>query len=311
MRRWPLAVVTALVVLGAAPRAWADDQADAARLFQEGLRLKDQQQWDDARATFARSYALDPAVGTQLNLADCLVHLDQPAEAWRMFEAAAARDTEAGNAARAKFGHEAAAKLLPQLVAIVVRVAEPGAPGLQLAIAGRDVPPAAEVHDVAAPGPITVEAKAPGRAPYRDTRTAGAGGSLAFDVALPAAAPPPPRVIRARVRTSRWRYLAYALGGVGAAALATGVGLGFKADRDYDAAFDHGCIAGTRPTCDDAGFRRQTDALRLADTGTYVGVGGGVLLVAGVVVFVVAPSHVVVAPTADATTVGLVARGRF
>ena len=62
---------------------------------------------------------------------------------------------------------------------------------------------------------------------------------------------------------------------------------------------------------DDTGFKAQNDAVSLANVGTALGIGGGVLVGAGVVLFLTAPKDVVVTPTATASSGGISVVGRF
>ena len=74
-----------------AGRAVADrDPAVAKRLFSEGRVLYDQGKFIEACVLFEKSFELDPAVGTKLNLAECAERDDKPRAAWLMWTSAAA-----------------------------------------------------------------------------------------------------------------------------------------------------------------------------------------------------------------------------
>ena len=57
----------------------------AAALFDEGRAALQRRDWDFACAKFAASERLDPAIGTQFNLANCEEERGRLATAWVMF----------------------------------------------------------------------------------------------------------------------------------------------------------------------------------------------------------------------------------
>lgn len=84
------------------PVAWAlmlvagsafaqENKAAAEALFAEGRAAMDASDYDTACSKFAESGRLDPAVGTQLNLANCEEQRGKLATAWRMFRSLAER----------------------------------------------------------------------------------------------------------------------------------------------------------------------------------------------------------------------------
>ncbi|MRG94755.1 tetratricopeptide repeat protein [Polyangium spumosum] len=85
-RRRPLRFI-APVLLGAAisiaqAPALASDPAAAEALFQVAKGLMEKKNYAEACPKFEASYKLDPAIGTKLNLADCLEKQGQLAKAW-------------------------------------------------------------------------------------------------------------------------------------------------------------------------------------------------------------------------------------
>src|SRR3954470_25035714 len=88
-------LVAAAFVLGAtaAPRpARADvtDKAGAERLFDQGRKLMEAKQYDEACEKFAASQKLEPAVGTLLNLGECSEKRRLLATAWGYYREALA-----------------------------------------------------------------------------------------------------------------------------------------------------------------------------------------------------------------------------
>src|SRR5580693_2119704 len=93
MRRPRLAPTAALAIAASfslAARAQSRDAVAAQRLFEEGRVLTARGQIDEGCAKFADSEALDPAVGTLLNLASCAQRAGASATAWRRYREAAA-----------------------------------------------------------------------------------------------------------------------------------------------------------------------------------------------------------------------------
>jgi hypothetical protein len=301
-------MITASVVLLAgllAGDAWAEP-TKADRLFLEGRELLKAGEIEEACTKFERAYELDKGPGIVANLADCRERFDEPAEAWRLFRDAAARwDSAAG----AKLARERAEKLAKRLAIVVIGVPDPELAGLSIAINGRRVEPASEIRDAFVPGEIEVVAKASGRATFRRTRTAAAGETVVIELAFGDREEQPARegrVVRRRSRVG----IAVGLGVLGVAGIATGVGLGFQANSQYDAALKDYCM-GNRNDCDPVGDDKLRDAGKRADLGTVVGIAGGVLAAVGVIVYVTAPLDVVAAPIVGDRTAGLSLSGRF
>jgi hypothetical protein len=304
-------MITASVVCLAgllAGDAWAEP-TKADRLFLEGRELLKAGEIEEACKKFERAYQLDKGPGIVANLADCRERFDEPAEAWRLFRDAAARwDSAAG----AKLARERAEKLAKRLAIVVLGVPEPELAGLSIAINGRRVEPASEIRDAFVPGEIEVVAKASGRPTFRRTRTAAAGETVVIELAFgdreeqPARPAREGRVVRRRSRVG----IAIGLGVLGVAGIATGVGLGFQADSQYDAALDD-CPGRDPKACVGAPRQKLEDALARADLGTVVGIAGGVLAAVGVIVYVTAPRDVVAAPIVGDRTAGLSLSGRF
>lgn len=301
-----------------------------AKLFEEGRVLAGQGKFELACEKFEQSLALDPAIGTQLNFADCHENLKHFAQAWRLFDSAADAE-KITNPERAKFSRGRADALLAKLGVIVLKLASPDAPMLAVSIAGRSIKPAAVIKEIVDPGEVAIAVTAQGAPPFQRAEKISAGKTIVIDV------PPlatdsstgggttgsvvgggsngptdtvPSDDVGAR-RRSRV-LLAYGVGGVGAVALISGVIIGVKAKGDYNAEFDNmHCMDVSPPECNDLGITAQNDAISLANVGTGFGVAGIVLLGAGAVLFFTAPRDVVVTPTATASSGGISVVGRF
>ncbi|MGE5184739.1 MAG: tetratricopeptide repeat protein [Acidobacteriota bacterium] len=295
--------------------ARADGPSDADRLFDEGRSLAKAGKYAEACERFTRSYQLDHAVGTELNLGDCHEQLGHLREAWHFFDQAAQEFDRTGNAARAKFARGRADAVAAKLVEVIVRVAEPRRDGLEITIGGRSAQPAAEIRDRVEPGPIEVTARAPGRAPFTKTEHGDAGGSVTIDIpALAGAHEPPPAAGHEGSRRRPRLRLALVLGGAAGASAITGLALGLIGRSDWNSAADgtHCMRIAGGITCDNTGSEQIHSAQRLADIGTGFALASAVLAGAAAVVYFTAPADsVVVSPTANGQGVGLAAFGRF
>src|SRR5262249_16415428 len=152
----------------------------ARELFEEGQEFAKQGKWQQACANFSESDKLDHQVGTELNLADCLVHVGKVAEAWKLFDQGAAK-LERTNKTRAQAVRRLADDLVGKLATVVVKVAQPEAE-LAITIAGHDVMPKPQITERLDPGTIVVTATLPGHDPFKTTVTIPAGASVTVEV---------------------------------------------------------------------------------------------------------------------------------
>jgi hypothetical protein len=287
-----------------------DQAAQAKQLFEEGRKQAADGKYQDACATFNKSFALDPAVGTELNIGDCEEKLGHTAVAWHLFDDAAKRDNDAD---RIKYARGRAATLAPKLAAVIIKLPDPSIVGLTVRVAGNPVPPAGEITTMVDPGDITVEVTAPGRAAETRTATATAGQTITVDFGAQPVAPPPPEVPPAPETARRHSRVVTgeAIMGVGGAAVVTGVVLGLVARSHYNSAFPDHCMNTSKPVCDPSGFSTTSSAITLANAGTVIGVVGLAGVVAGAVVWYTAPKDIVVAPAASGQGAGISVSGTF
>jgi tetratricopeptide (TPR) repeat protein len=295
------------MILLAAPAAAQPDEAKA--LFEQGRALAAAADFEGACAKFARSFELDPAPGTELNLADCQVHLGHVARAWQLFDDAAQRWSRLHDQ-REKYAREHADALTRQLGSLIVHVAEPDRPGLVIAIAGQPAAAAPEIRELVDPGPVDVVATAPGATTISRAATVAAGEVVTID--LPAFSAPAAPAHEAPSGRRRGRlYLAAGLAGAGAIALVTSAVVGLDAYSDYTAQFGHGCTEATHTCTDPTAHAIQVDAAHRGDIATYIAVGGGLLAAAGVAVYVTAPGATTLAVRATPTSAAIAISGRF
>jgi len=286
--------------------------SEADRLFEAGRELAHKGDYAGACDKFEKSYALEPALGTQLNLADCDEHLGHLRAAWERYLAAALQAERAGETKRAEFARQRADAVAAKLATIVIDVADPTLPGLAIAIAGRSVPPGREIRDRVDPGDLDVTATAPGK-PDFTTKVHAVAGETAI-VAIPAAGqpPPPPPPLPPIVDSPRRGRIRLAWGlaaGAGAAAI-TSVVIGAVARDDYQTATGNGHCAqqSIGLVCDGLGASQVHRAQSLAEVATVFGIGALALGAASAYIYFTAPP---VAPLATRTAIGLTWSGRF
>lgn len=300
------------IVLAAARIARGEavpDEARAAEIFQQGRERARAGQIDEACTLFDQSYALDPALGTALNLADCLEQQGQLRRAWELFDVVARNSPSVPS--RARLARQRAAALVARLVTVVVTVHEAGAPGLAIQLGDRRVAPAPEIRALIEPGDVALVATAPGHAAWTTRVHAVAGATLTIDV--PAFAEPTTDPTTATRRRRSRVYLAGGLGAAGVAGLGVSLGLALSAKHLYDGAFDGGgCLhaePGTR--CTPSGKATIDRAGERADVATGLAIGGAVLAGVAAALWWTAPREpiqVVPLATARALGVGVVAR---
>ena len=303
------------IVLAATGTAIAEpaDPTEAGQIFQQARDLVRLGRLDEACELFAKSYELDPALGTAVNLADCLERQGQLRHAWALFEVVA-RNSQSVQS-RARLARQRADALLTRLARVVLKLGDPSTPGLSIRIGDREAAPAAEIRDLIDPGDVVLVATAPGRPAFKTTVHAVAGATvlLVTDGGIPAFGPPAEApAVATRRRRSRV-YLAGGLGAAGALGLGTSLGLAISARRTYDSAFDHDCTHTARGVvCTGDGVATVDRAGRRADLATGFVIGGAVLAGAAAAVFFTAPTETVrLAPLATRDTLGLRIAGRF
>ncbi len=322
--RWSSSIAVWSIIVLCAPRAAAQGNRDAARLFQEGRAFADQGKYEEACDRYTKSYELERAAGTMLNLGDCAEREGQLGRAWQMYDAAAREYEKTGRTGGARFARERADALAPRLARVVVRLAEPRADGLTVRIGGRAVPPEARIVERVDPGAVPIEVGAPGREPFATTANAAAGAEVvvevpalrAMDGSVVVVAPPPPvdRPVRARRRRSRVVIAGVA---VGAGAIGLGVAgvLAVSARSEYGKyqdKLDELCLPTCTPEAYDMAAPFYDRAGRRADLATGFVIGGAVLAAGGVVLYLTAPrEQITIAPAASPGGAGVTASLRF
>ena len=310
-----LRVVASLVLLQAVALAQPtpDQVAQAKQLFEDGRKLEQAGKYQEACDTFSKSFALDPAIGTELNLGDCQEHLGHLAIAWHLFDDAAKKDSDAD---RVKYARGRTAALAPKLATVMIKLPDPGVVGLVVKVAGNPVPPTAEITTMVDPGDVEVEVAAPGRPSETRTAKAAAGETVTVDFGAPqVVTPPPPHEEPPAGPATERRHSRVVAGeaiiGIGGAGVVTGVVLGLVARSQYNSAFPTHCMNTSKPVCDPSGYTTTTDAITLANAGTVIGIVGVAAVAAGAIVWFTAPKDIVVAPAASGQGGGISVSGTF
>jgi serine/threonine-protein kinase len=293
----------------------------AQAAFDDGRRLVAAGDTVNGCPKLELSERLSPNVDVLLAIADCYERQGRTATAWVRFVEAANAAASAHLADREQAARAHAAALVPVLPKLVMSVTDPDAtPGLQVTRDGAPVGPAQWGVAVAAdPGPYTLAASAPGRAPWKMTIVvAGAGvttqatvpvltsATPAATVAVPLVAPvvPPttaptpaptttgaapasPAVDSTSSSAGVQRIIALVSGGLGFAFVGVGVGAGLHAQSKRDAAkkFCDGTACRTQEGLDDT-----TEAVNAGDLATAGFVAGALGIVGGVTLWFTAPT---------------------
>jgi hypothetical protein len=272
------------LVMGAEParaQASTEDRVAAESLFSDARRLMQAGDYAHACPKLEASRRLEPGLGTTLNLGDCYEKLGRTASAWAEFKSAAAEAQKLGDALRKATALERAAALEPRLSRLQIDVADPSVSvyrngeALSAAVLGSAI--------AVDPGSYELEARAPGKATWKQTvRVEGAAATVEVDVpaladepgaaatslpqpaplpgagplasATPVPASPEPAPPAASSGGSE-RTLAWVLGGVGVAAVATGATFGLLASSSWSKAKD---------SCQDPPYECTPDAVSQA-----------------------------------------------
>jgi tetratricopeptide (TPR) repeat protein len=296
----------ALGLLAASP-ARADtprpDPKQASQLFDEGRRLIAAKQTDAACEAFASSLALDPQVGTKLNLASCREQQGRFGEAHALYEAAASEDARAGKETRANFARQQLRTLESHVVRVRLQITNPA--GTTVTLGGATIDPVQP--QLVVPGTIVVEVTATGHKPFRVEKSAAAGSELTIDVPAlepsdPASLQRPgmPPVPAVAVRATAPRSHAYLfVGGAGALLGAGGVAVLVYGKHQYNDAVAVGDRA------------RVSDAQRDADVATGLAIGAAAAIGIATILYIHGRprDQVVVGPTIGNGAVGLVIGG--
>ncbi len=303
-----IGLFASLVLFASAGLGQDRDPAAAQALFDQARELTAQAKYAEACPKFAESNRLDPAIGTQFQLANCYEKSGRVASAWAGFLEVASRARSAGQLDREKVATERADKLQSRLPRFVINVPETSkASGLEIRRNGMLVGAAQWGTPVAVdPGEIELTASAPGKQALRQTLRAEEGKTASYS--LPAlvqgesappgpvaatptaptpaapqpapAAPPPSEQPAAKSGNGPWILT---LAGVGVVGLGLGGAYALMAKSQYDDSKQE-CDLDDANSCGPNGIEQRNDARAKGNIATVsVIVGGAALAGAGLV----------------------------
>ncbi len=272
----------------------AADRAAAQDLFDNARELMNDDRYEEACDKFEESQRLDPAPGTQLNLADCFERIGKTASAWINFLEVAAK---AKKEYRIKVAKERAEALEPELVRLTILVPHKVS-GLEIKRDDNLVrEPLWETALPIDPGKHTITATAPGKKPWtqkfdidEDKKQHEITVAKLEDAPIePKPKPDKPEPVTPPSDGSINRILALVGGGVGVIGIGLGTAFGVIAMGKNDESLEH-CLASDSNLCEPEGVTLRDEALTAANVSTAGFVIGGVGLAAGLVLWFTAPS---------------------
>lgn len=277
--------------------AHADDASQ--RLFEEGNALAAKGNYEEACPKLAESLRLEPAVGTQFNLANCYEHLGRMATAHALYLDVIRIAHSAGKFPREEAAKARAEAIAPKVPHLKLR-SSAKAPGYTLKLDGKELT-REQWSDIALDaGAHVVLATAPNR--VDETRSVSLAEGQRAELEMPdlvdpnpvpagpstrdrSPAAPPPRSAARRIGTPVAEGIA--LAGILTGAIAGGIALSKKGDANQlcpESTYHFRC-----PTAD--GADAWTSAHTAGNVSTIGFAIGGVALATAIVLWVTAPSR--------------------
>ncbi len=293
-RAWVLGAMLACATLGTGVAHAQDtrDPAAAEELFRQGRAAADKKDYTAACAKFRESNRLDPAVGTVFNIADCEEKLGRLATSWTLFQEVVQRLPASDD--RRAIAEKRAQKLEPRVPKLTIHLAHSDRSdlvvhrdGVSLGSASLDTPLPVD------PGDHTVIVEAPGTRAAEFHASIAEGQSSTLEVAIGEALPvganplqtPEPGPTQP---TKPDHTAAYVVGGIGAAALVTGVVAGVLT-LSKKSTVNSDCVG---KECSQAGLDAAHAGKTLGVLTTVGLVTGAVGIGAATYLFVSAPSPI-------------------
>lgn len=292
-------ILLAAACLAAPAPALAQDKAAAEALFQDGKRLLGEGKFDQACPKLAASQRQDPSPGTLLNLGRCHEGQGKTASAWAEYKEAASMARTMGRTEQETAAIERAAAIEPKLSKLKIDAPPGDVPGLVVKRGASTIDTSSlGVMLPIDPGEHTIEASAPGYAPWTGKVTvganadqqsiaigamvkgpdtapgAGAGSTAAMDTTVPDAD-----------SSNTRRTVGFVLAGVGVAALGVGAVFGILASGQAGDAEDDATLCPGK-VCTDAG-REEIDGAETKALISTIGFGVGIAAAAAGVVLIV------------------------
>jgi hypothetical protein len=289
------APLLALALALAAPSVRAEGEASnvaAEALFGEGRALFKSGDFAGACAKFAESNRLDPAVGTEFNLADCEEHLGHLATAWahwrHVVDVLAARPEDV----RLPIARDHVATLATRLPRLKIVLA-PGAPAdTEVTLDGLALAPAALGADLPAdPGNHTLLVGAPGRRDATVDVVLGEGETRSVTAAPgepppPLPAPAPSVENREKAGAPDRRLIGGVVGGAGLIGVGVGAVFGVLAASRWS---DAQSLCPSPARCPSTAEQKVNEARSDGNVATVAFVAGGLAVATGAVLWLTAP----------------------
>ena len=297
-----LFTVAALVALGltntgAAYAQTPENRAAAQKMFDDAKALMESRKFAEACALLEESQKLDPGMAAQFRLGECYEKAGRLASAWSTFVEVASAARATAMADRERVARERAEALKPKLSYITINVPEAVAttPGLAIKRDGITIGrPQWGAGVPVDPGTHAIEASAPDKKPWASqvkVHPAPGTTTVTVPVLMSVAAAPPatPGRLTEPPAWSTQRTVGLVVGGVGVVGAVVGTIFGVRSFGKSSDSEAH-CTTGMPDLCDDMGLELRSDATEAANVSTVAFVLGGAAVVAGVVLFVAAPS---------------------
>jgi len=296
----------------AAGTAFADDERKAAAqlAFDEGMALHKAGKYAQACKKFEKSMALEAAIGTRFQLAECYEKTGRLASAWKNYVAVADAAQKAGRQDRESYARERAAAIRPRLTKLRVVVPQQVSelPGLRIENNGKIIARPLWDTDVPIdPGKQRIVVTADEKKTWSKTIAVKVEGKTVIvrvpplepEVAVvpvapqvpvvsekPAPEPTPPKGDEGGLGLSGQAIAGIVVGAVGIVGMGVGLALGLTAKSRYDEAADH-CNGGR---CANAWLHETQSARSQGDAATAVFCIGAAAVVTGLIVWLTAPS---------------------
>jgi hypothetical protein len=291
--------------------AWAED---ADKLFTEASTLAAQGKYAEACPKFEESQRLDPALGTQFNLALCYEHIGRLGSAWRNYQEVARLARATGKKAREDASREKMAALRPRVAHLVLRTVQTD---VEIKVDGELIDREAASFYAVDPGEHVVDATASARKPWQTRIMMPEAEGTEIAVEVPALAVAAGKTITVeKEKTNVRRVLGFVVGGVGVVGIAAAITTGVVV-LDAKATADKECNIGPMLTCAD---QKGRDAVALGKTLLPINAiawGVGIAALGGGAILVLTAGSTKKATTASLTPLvganggGLILSGRF
>lgn len=279
-------------------RADGSRTAAAEALFEEARKLVAAGNHQEACPKFEESQRLDPAMGTQFNLADCWEKTGRTASAWAAFLDVSYSARQQNQPDRERAAKARAEALAPKLARLVVKVsAAAEQTGVRVERDGISLGRAQWATAVPVdPGAHTIVASAPDHKTW--TATIQVAETSLATIEIPALEPSPvrtPEPAKKKAESAHGshdappagnRTLALLLGGVGVAGLAVGSAYGLMARSNND---DSMAYCAEKNLCLQKGVDLRDHARGDATVSTVAFAIGGAALAGGLVLWLTSP----------------------